>query len=155
MLDGVQALYAQLFDKEETCHRTCFALQLNGQTISPVSEFRALEGLTDGATLKSIDEPYTVRDARFHVRHVHSILRSLELTAAYLGQDGASLSFCNALLNSSNVSTLESKSARGGAEREREKAINEFVPPDFVLPGATDIPLLPLHPLLKEGHVRS
>ena len=40
-------------------------------------------------------EPYTVREARIHVRHVRDLLKSVDLDDAYNGIDCNSLSFLN------------------------------------------------------------
>lgn len=42
-----------------------------------------------------MEEPYTMREARIHVRHVRDILKSLEMADAYNGVDCNSLSFLN------------------------------------------------------------
>lgn len=41
------------------------------------------------------EEPYTVREARIHVRHVRDLLKSLDPIDALNGVDCASLSFLN------------------------------------------------------------
>lgn len=38
-------------------------------------------------------EPYTTREARIHVRHVRDLIRSLDMSDAVNGTDGASLSY--------------------------------------------------------------
>jgi protein TIF31 len=55
-------------------------------------------------------EPYTLREARIHLRHVRDLLRSLDPSDAYNGVDGASLSYAatvashaNALINSTTL----------------------------------------------------
>lgn len=40
-----------------------------------------------------IPEPYTVREARIHVRHIRDLLKSLDPSDAYNGVDCNSLSF--------------------------------------------------------------
>ena len=42
-----------------------------------------------------VEEPYTVREARIHVRHVRDLLKSADNADAYAGVDCASLSFLN------------------------------------------------------------
>ena len=44
-------------------------------------------------------EPYTVREARIHVRHVRDLLKSLDPSDAYNGMDCQSLSFLTTILN--------------------------------------------------------
>ena len=42
-----------------------------------------------------LTEPYTVREARIHVRHVRDLLKSVDNQDAYNGVDCNSLSFLN------------------------------------------------------------
>ena len=42
-------------------------------------------------------EPYTIREARIHVRHVRDLLKSVDCSDAYTGVDCASLSFLNSI----------------------------------------------------------
>jgi hypothetical protein len=46
-------------------------------------------------TLQVVEEPYTMREARIHVRHVRDLLKSLDPADAYNGVDCSSLSFLN------------------------------------------------------------
>ena len=77
-MELVQEIHQLLMDREETCHRTCFSLQLNGNTLDNFAELKSIEGLADGAVLKVVEEPYTVREARIHVRHVRDLLKSVD-----------------------------------------------------------------------------
>ena len=67
-------------------------------------------GLSDGAILKVVEEPYTVREARIHVRHVRDLLKSVDSSDAYGGQDGASLAFLNTVCSND----IERKSKGSG-----------------------------------------
>jgi hypothetical protein len=44
-----------------------------------------------------VEEPYTMREARIHVRHVRDLLKSLDPADAYNGVDCSSLSFLNVI----------------------------------------------------------
>lgn len=44
-------------------------------------------------------EPYTVREARIHVRHVRDLLKSLDPADSYNGFECQSMSFLTAILN--------------------------------------------------------
>lgn len=48
-------------------------------------------------TLQVVEEPYTMREARIHVRHVRDLLKSLDPADAYNGVDCSSLSFLNVI----------------------------------------------------------
>jgi len=45
--------------------------------------------------LQVVEEPYTMREARIHVRHVRDLLKSLDPADAYNGVECSSLSFLN------------------------------------------------------------
>ena len=96
-MELVQEIHQLLMDREETCHRTCVSLQLNGQTLDNFAELKTIEGLKDESVIKVVEEPYTVREARIHVRHVRDLLKSVDSSDAYSGVDCASLSFLNAV----------------------------------------------------------
>lgn len=44
-----------------------------------------------------VEESYTMREARIHVRHVRDLLKSLDPADAYNGVDCSSLAFLNAI----------------------------------------------------------
>lgn len=95
-MEMVQEIHQMLMDREDSCHRTCFSLQLDGVTLDNFSELKSIENLKDGSVLKVVEEPYTVREARIHLRHVRDLLKSLDPTDAFNGLENASLSFLNA-----------------------------------------------------------
>ena len=43
-MELVQEIHQMLMDKEETCHRTCFSLQLDGVPMDKFSELKTYEG---------------------------------------------------------------------------------------------------------------
>ena len=54
-MELVQEIHQMLMDKEETCHRTCFSLQLDGVTLDNFNELKNIEGLKDGSILKLVE----------------------------------------------------------------------------------------------------
>lgn len=54
-MELVQEIHQVLMDREETCHRTCFSLQLNGQPLDNFAELKSIEGMRDGAILKVVE----------------------------------------------------------------------------------------------------
>lgn len=94
-MEMVQEIHQMLMDREDSCHRTCFSLQLDGVTLDNFAELKSIENLKDGSVLKVVEEPYTVREARIHLRHVRDLLKSLDPTDAYNGLENASLCFLN------------------------------------------------------------
>jgi hypothetical protein len=53
-------------------------------------------------------EPYTVREARIHVRHVRDLLKSVGLHDAYIGLDYNSVSLLNIVTNGNLLGLLKS-----------------------------------------------
>lgn len=94
-MELVQEIHQLLMDREDTCHRTCFSLQLDGNTLDNFAELKNIEGLKEDSVIKVVEEPYTMREARIHVRHVRDLLKSLDPADAYNGSECNSLSFLN------------------------------------------------------------
>ncbi|XP_049873829.1 clustered mitochondria protein homolog [Pectinophora gossypiella] len=140
-MELVQEIHQVLMDREDTCHRTCFSLQLDGVTLDNFAELKNIEGLKEGSVIKVVEEPYTMREARIHVRHVRDLLKSTDYTDAYAGLECASLAFLNVVTQGD---ILEKKKSRPESV--------DCTPPDYIMPGSTERPLLPLHPgLTKEN----
>lgn len=140
-MELVQEIHQVLMDREDTCHRTCFSLQLDGVTLDNFAELKNIEGLKEGSVIKVVEEPYTMREARIHVRHVRDLLKSIDYTDAYAGQECSSLAFLN-IVTQGDI--LEKKKSRPESV--------DCTPPDYIMPGSTERPLLPLHPgLTKEN----
>ncbi|XP_034723215.1 clustered mitochondria protein homolog isoform X1 [Etheostoma cragini] len=140
----VQEIHQVLMDREDTCHRTCFSLQLDGNVLDNFAELKSIEGLQDGSLLKVVEEPYTVREARIHVRHIRDLLKSLDPSDAYNGVDCNSLSFLSIFTDGDL-----------GDSGKRKKKGNELeqidcTPPEHILPGSKDRPLVPLQPHNKD-----
>lgn len=138
-MELVQEIHQLLMDREDTCHRTCFSLQLDGNTLDNFAELKNIEGLKEGSVIKVVEEPYTMREARIHVRHVRDLLKSLDPADAYNGVDCSSLSFLNVITQGD---ILEKKKSRAESV--------DCTPPDYIMPGCKERPLLPLQPFAKE-----
>lgn len=54
-MELVQEIHQMLMDKEETCHRTCFSLQLDGVALDNFSELKAIEGIREGSVIKLVE----------------------------------------------------------------------------------------------------
>uniref|UniRef100_A0AAQ4RB56 Clustered mitochondria (cluA/CLU1) homolog b n=1 Tax=Gasterosteus aculeatus aculeatus TaxID=481459 RepID=A0AAQ4RB56_GASAC len=129
----VAELHQVLMDHEISCHCTCFSLQLGGVALDGLAELRCVQGMQDAALVKVVEDPYTVRDARLHLRHVRDLLRSLNPADAYNGVNCSSLSYLTFY-------------TRG------DKGLIYIItllltPPEHILPGCKDRPLTPLQPL--------
>ncbi|KAI8739324.1 clustered mitochondria protein [Biomphalaria glabrata] len=138
-MELVQEIHQILMDREDTCHRTCFSLQLEGVTMDNFSELKSYENLKEGSVIKVVEEPYTVREARIHVRHVRDLMKSVDPADAYNGVDCASLSF----LNTITLGDILDK------KRSKPDSV-DCTPPDAIIPNSKDRPLLPLHPGVKD-----
>ena len=109
--------------------------------------------------MQVVEEAYTVREARIHVRHVRDLLKSADNADAYAGVDCASLSFLNTVCqgdaagNAPGSAGVNGSGGVGGAggsgggnndARKRVPSNNnssngaiDCTPPDFLLPGAS------------------
>ncbi|UMM24620.1 hypothetical protein L5515_004766 [Caenorhabditis briggsae] len=121
----VQELYQTLLDREATCHRTCFSLYLNGTAVDNYSEVRSVPGFIDGCTLNVVDEPYTVRDARLHLRQVRELLRFGLVQDQHEPPCGNE---AQSYLASIDLNPSEKK----------ESKQSDILPPDYVLPGCKE-----------------
>ncbi|XP_062328802.1 clustered mitochondria protein homolog isoform X1 [Osmerus eperlanus] len=140
----VQEIHQVLMDREDTCHRTCFSLQLDGNVLDNFAELKSIEGLQEGSLLKVVEEPYTVREARIHVRHIRDLLKSLDPSDSYNGVDCNSLSFLS-LFTDGDLGD-SGKRKKKGSELEQI----DCTPPEHILPGSKDRPLVPLQPQNKD-----
>lgn len=134
-MELVQEIHQLLMDREDTCHRTCFSLQLDGRTLDNFAELKNIDGLQEGSVIRVVEEPYTMREARIHVRHVRDLLKSLDPADAYNGVDCSSLTF----LHTITMGDIMEK------KKTRQESV-DCTPPDFIMPGAKERPLLPLQP---------
>lgn len=136
----VQEIHHLLMDREDTCHRTCFSLQLDGVTLDNFAELKNIEGLKEGSVIKVVEEPYTVREARIHLRHVRDLIKSLDYNDAYNGLDCHSLSFLYTITNGDIMA--DRHTTKNG-----KNSYVDCTPPSFILPGAKERLLKPLHPI--------
>jgi protein TIF31 len=141
-MELVQEIHQLLMDREDSCHRTCFSLQLDGNTLDNFAELKNIEGLKEGSLIRVVEEPYTMREARIHVRHVRDLLKSLDPADAYNGTECSSLSFLNTVTQGD---ILEKKKMRPESV--------DCTPPDYIMPDSKDRPLTALQPQLKDQKV--
>ncbi|KAE8287357.1 Clustered mitochondria protein-like protein [Larimichthys crocea] len=137
----VAELHQVLMEHKITCHRTCFSLQLGGTALDSLTELCSIDGIQDGALIKVVEDSYSVRDARLHLRHVRDLLRSLDPADAYNGVNRSSLSYLT--LYTRGDKNSESVGNRQASEKESV----DFRPPEYILPGCKDRPLSPLQPV--------
>ncbi|XP_018325240.1 clustered mitochondria protein homolog isoform X1 [Agrilus planipennis] len=138
-MELVQEIHQLLMDREDTCHRTCFSLQLDGNTLDNFAELKNVEGLKEGSVIKVVEEPYTMREARIHVRHIRDLLKSLDTADAYNGIECNSLTFLNTITQGD---ILEKKKTRPESV--------DCTPPDYIMPNNKELPLSALQPQHKD-----
>uniref|UniRef100_A0A1I7XLQ1 Clustered mitochondria protein homolog n=1 Tax=Heterorhabditis bacteriophora TaxID=37862 RepID=A0A1I7XLQ1_HETBA len=131
----IQELHQVLLERDSTCHRTCFTLQLNGCPLDNFTEIRNIPYLTDGSVLQVVEEAYTVREARIHVRHVRELLRASDNTESAGAVDGSSLSYL------STINLQERK--------DKDKSFDGH-PPEYILPGTKERSLSHLLPPIQK-----
>lgn len=73
--------------------------KLDGVTLDNFSELKSIEGLKEGSVIKLVDEPYTVREVRLHVRHVNDLIHSIDPIDNFNGVNCNSLSYVNDITN--------------------------------------------------------
>uniref|UniRef100_A0A671NI17 Clustered mitochondria protein homolog n=1 Tax=Sinocyclocheilus anshuiensis TaxID=1608454 RepID=A0A671NI17_9TELE len=105
----VQEIHQVLMDREDTCHRTCFSLQLDGNVLDNFAELKSIEGLQEGSLLKVVEEPGSIRCLKW-----------------FLVDTG--------------------KHKKKGNELEQI----DCTPPEHILPGSKERPLVPLQPQNKD-----
>lgn len=133
-MELVQEIHQMLMDKEETCHRTCFSLQLDGVTLDNFSELKSIESLKEGSVIKLVEEPYTVREVRLHVRHVNDLIHSIDPIDSFNGVNCNSLSYVNDITNGDIFD-----------KKNLKPDVNDSQPPDYILPNNKELPIMPLH----------
>lgn len=67
-----------------------------------------IEFIADLCHSQVAEEPYTMREARIHVRHVRDLLKSLDPADAYNGVDCCSLAFLNTVTQGDVLGNVDS-----------------------------------------------
>uniref|UniRef100_A0A5S6QJU7 Clu domain-containing protein n=1 Tax=Trichuris muris TaxID=70415 RepID=A0A5S6QJU7_TRIMR len=139
----VQELQQILMDGEDTCHRTCFTLKFGDKYLNSYMEIRHIEGLVEGSILRVVEEPYTLRQARIHVRHVRDLLRVPDTTESFLGSDGLSPTYVDKILEFQP------------SERKRVgKGQVDCTPPDYIMPNSEVRPMMALYNVANEKPIK-
>ncbi|CAH3111333.1 unnamed protein product [Pocillopora meandrina] len=141
--DNVQDLRQIVLDRPESCYRTCFSLQIDGVRLDDFAELNMIEGLKDEATVKVVEEPYSVREARIHLRRIKDLLSTNFHVNAYSAIDHLSLSFLSAVAGVD----VEEEVLRVKGQNVGTVSTEECLPPTHVF-ASDEIPCLmePLFP---------
>uniref|UniRef100_A0A3P8QNN0 Clustered mitochondria protein homolog n=1 Tax=Astatotilapia calliptera TaxID=8154 RepID=A0A3P8QNN0_ASTCA len=111
----VQEIHQVLMDREDTCHRTCFSLQLDGNVLDNFAELKSIEGLQEGSVLKVVEGKILKHQGL-----------SIMMTKHFGDETG--------------------KRKKKGSEMEQI----DCTPPEHILPGSKERPLVPLQPQNKD-----
>ncbi|XP_055511855.1 clustered mitochondria protein homolog isoform X1 [Leucoraja erinacea] len=147
----VQEIARVLMEREDTCHRTCFSIQHDGNILDNFAELASIEGLKDGSVFRVVEEPYTIREARLHIRHIQDLLKSLDLGDAYNGIECNSLSFLSSFSEGDIGETSTSGKRKRRSVSDQPLDTVECSPPECILPGAKDRPLSLLQPMTMDN----
>jgi protein TIF31 len=131
-----------------------------------------------GNVVCTVSESYNLREARIHVKHIRDLLKSLDSQDAYNGVDCSSLSFLNSIIGAELgvlgrltvlfcifICLLSFENAAVNHDgvvtdvrtekKVRMETAVDCQPPEFILPGCKDRPIVPLHSVFKDTQVRA
>uniref|UniRef100_A0A3B3V655 Clustered mitochondria protein homolog n=1 Tax=Poecilia latipinna TaxID=48699 RepID=A0A3B3V655_9TELE len=131
-----------LLSRNEVCPRSNLSLALAGTTLDPHAELQSLKGLKAGALIRLVEEPYTFHSARVHLARVVELLRA----------SGPH----DALREGQSPSVLETLTHTPGKNARRNKSANQDgPPPEYLLPGSSERPLMALLPHSSQSEAPS
>ncbi|KAJ8005691.1 hypothetical protein DPEC_G00120550 [Dallia pectoralis] len=144
----VQEAVMAVLGRDEVCPRSNFSLGLSGTTLDPQAELQSIKNLRPGATLRLVEEPYSPRSARVHLARVLELLRDVGPNDALT--DGRSPTVLDTLTHrhttDSNVPSNGKSLKRSTSNTKTESANQVEALPEYLLPGATERPLLAMLP---------
>ncbi|KAF1389086.1 hypothetical protein PFLUV_G00069810 [Perca fluviatilis] len=143
----VQDAVMTLLSRDEVCPRSNLSLALAGTTLDPLAELQSLKGLKPGVILRLVEEPYTAHSAKLHLARVLELLRASGPQDAL--KEGRSPSILETLTHThtSDSSLPNGKSLkRSLSNTKTEKNNPDGAPPEYLLPGSSERPLMALLP---------
>ncbi|XP_034728618.1 clustered mitochondria protein homolog isoform X2 [Etheostoma cragini] len=146
----VQDAVMTLLSRNEVCPRSNFSLALAGTTLDPLAELQSLKGLKPGAILRLVEEPYTAHSARLHLARVLELLRVSGPQDAL--KEGCSPSILETLTHTHTPGGADSglpngKSLKRSLSNTKTETTNpDGAPPEYLLPGSSERPLMALLP---------
>lgn len=139
--DICQELYHTILEKENTCHRTCFRIYYQDLPLDHFTEIKNIPDIKNNAVFRIVEEPYNIREARLHVRHLSNMCRCLDISDAVNGVECASFSCLPNVCNTHSSDDIK-RILKSGDIRATDM---DCAPPDYILPGVSnDVPLKPL-----------
>ncbi|KAF7660148.1 hypothetical protein LDENG_00286680 [Lucifuga dentata] len=152
----VQDAVMALLSRPEVCPRSSLSLALAGTTLHPLAHLQSLKGLKPGSILRLVEEPYTAHSARLHLGRVLELLRASGPQDAL--REGRSPSILETLTNShapDSVLTNGKSLKRSSSNTKTEPANQDAAPPEYLLPGSQERPLMALLPNSSHSEVAS
>ncbi|XP_020505586.2 clustered mitochondria protein homolog [Labrus bergylta] len=141
----VQDAVMTLLSRDEVCPRTNLSLALTGTTLDPLTELQSIKGLKPGAVMRLVEESYTSRSSDLHLARVLELLRAPGPQDAL--REGRSPSVLETLTQSPDSSLPNGKSLkRSLSNTKTETPIQDGAPPEYLLPGSSERPLMALLP---------
>lgn len=143
----VQDTVMTLLSRDEVCPRSNLSLTFAGMTLDPLAELQSIKGFKPGAILRLAEEPHTSRSARLHLARVLELLRASGPQDAL--REGRSPSVLETLTHTqtadSNLPNGKSLK-RSPSNTKTETASQDGAPPEYLLPGSSERPLMALLP---------
>ncbi|KAM8866783.1 clustered mitochondria protein homolog [Synchiropus picturatus] len=149
----VQDAVVNLLSRDEVCPRSNFTLSLAGASLDPLAHMQSIKGLKPGAIVRLVEEPYTARSARHHLARVLELLRASGPRDAL--RDGRSPSILETLTHTQTQEPNGKSLKRSLSNTKTEAASQDGTPPDYLLPGSSDRPLMALLPNSSQAEVPS
>ncbi|KAM9393900.1 clustered mitochondria protein homolog isoform 2-T2 [Pholidichthys leucotaenia] len=143
----VQDVIMALLSRNEVCPRSSMSLTFAGATLDPLTELQSLKGVKAGAILRLVEEPYTPHLARVHLAHVLELLRTSGPQDAL--REGCSPSILETLTHTQtpDLSLPNGKNLKRSAVNTKTELTNQDgAPPEYLLPGSSERPLMALLP---------
>ncbi|KAJ8285626.1 hypothetical protein GJAV_G00029030 [Gymnothorax javanicus] len=145
----VQDAILAVLAREEVIPRNSLSLSFSGVILDPHSELQTVKGLKAGVTLRLVEEPYNPRTARAHLARMQELLRAAEPADAL--REGLSPSLLVTISPTPNSEASPPATSGRGTKRsisdtKPDQTSLEGPPPDYILPGSQERPLMPLLP---------
>lgn len=150
----VQDAVMALLSRNEVCPRSNLSLAFAGTSLDPLAELQGIKGLKPGAIIRLIEEPYTARSARLHLARVLELLRASGPQDAL--REGRSPSILEALTQIQDSTLQNGKNLKRSLSNTKTDAANQDdAPPEYLLPGSSERPLMALLPHSSQQEVPS
>ncbi|XP_077377070.1 clustered mitochondria protein homolog isoform X2 [Festucalex cinctus] len=151
----VQDALTALLSRDEVAPRSNLSLAFAGAALDPLTGVQTVKGLKPGAILRLVEEPFTARSARHHLARVLELLRASGPQDAL--REGRSPSLLETLTHAQTSANFPNGKSlkRSASNPKAEAANNDCTPPEYLLPGSSDRPLMALLPHSSQPQVPS